>query len=288
MLWRGGRQSTNVEDRRGLTVGRGLAGGGLATIVLVLVAMFLGVDPSAILETGGPDTSAPSGSFENSPADQETREFVSTVLGFTEDTWGAIFMQSGRQYRPPTLVLFTGAVESACGLGRAAMGPFYCPGDEKVYLDTNFFQELHDRFQAPGDFARAYVISHEVGHHVQNLLGVSERVEAAQQRLQQAEANDASVRLELQADCFAGVWANQTEQMQQRSALGGFLESGDVEEALRAASSVGDDRLQMQSRGYVVPESFTHGTAAQRARWFKQGLQNGSVNACDTFGVANP
>jgi predicted metalloprotease len=288
MLWRGGRQSTNVEDRRGLRLGPGLVGGGLGTIVLVLLAMFLGVDPGAVIDSGGYDQAVDTGPIENSPADQETKKFVSTVLGFTEDAWSDIFASTGREYREPKLVLYTRAVESACGFGQSAMGPFYCPADEKVYLDTSFFQDLHNRFKAPGDFAQAYVIAHEVGHHVQNLLDISRQVEAIQQRGSEGQVNQASVRLELQADCFAGVWANHTERTQQQSQIGGFLERGDVEEALQAAASVGDDRLQMQSRGYVVPESFTHGSAEQRARWFNQGLRQGSVSACNTFEVANP
>jgi uncharacterized protein len=271
-----------------MRLGTGLVGGGLATVVLLLVAMFFGIDPSALLDSGGGYDSANTGPIESSPADQETKKFVSTVLGFTEDTWSDIFASSGQAYREPKLVLFTRAVESACGFGQAAMGPFYCPADERVYLDMSFFRDLHDRFQAPGDFAQAYVIAHEVGHHVQNLLGISSRVEALQQHSRESTANQASVRLELQADCLAGVWANHTEQTQRQSSLGGFLEKGDVEEALRAASSVGDDRLQMQSQGYVVPESFTHGTAEQRARWFGQGLRRGSLDACNTFDVANP
>jgi predicted metalloprotease len=270
-----------------MRVGRGLAGGGLATIVLVLLAMLFGVDPSALIDTGGGyDSAGDGGPVSSSPEDEQTKEFVSTVLGFTEDTWNDIFARSGEDYREPRLVLFSGAVQSACGFAQAAMGPFYCPADERVYLDMSFLQDLHNRFQAPGDFAQAYVIAHEVGHHVQNLLGISGQVDALQRHAGPEQANEASVRLELQADCFAGVC--HTERLQQRSSLGGFLETGDVEEALRAASSVGDDRLQMRSQGYVVPESFTHGSAEQRARWFHQGLRQGSVNACNTFEVANP
>jgi predicted metalloprotease len=219
---------------------------------------------------------------ESIPADDSNKDFIAAVLAYTEDTWSDIFQREGRRYREPKLVLFTGAVESACGFGQAAMGPFYCPPDEKVYLDTSFFEELRNRFQAPGDFAQAYVIAHEVGHHVQNLLGISDQVHGIQQRSGEAQANQASVRLELQADCFAGLWARHTEQMQQ------FLDPGDIEEALGAASMIGDDRLQMQSRGYIVPESFTHGTAEQRSRWFHKGFEGGTTSSCDTFRVANP
>jgi uncharacterized protein len=280
MLWRGGRQSSNIEDRRGMRVGTGVIGGGLGGLVLLLISLYFGVDPSVILN---PDTTVDaSRPASSSPADEETKEFVATVVGFTEDTWSDIFRQSGRTYRAPKLVLFANAAESACGFAQSAMGPFYCPGDEKVYLDMSFFQELRDRFHAPGDFAQAYVIAHEVGHHVQKLLGVTEQVERAQSRSSKTEGNKASVRLELQADCFAGVWANQTERMQQTQAKE-FLESGDVDEALGAATMIGDDRLQMQSRGYVVPESFTHGTAAQRSQWFKKGLDSGAVSDCNTF-----
>jgi predicted metalloprotease len=284
MLWRGGRQSSNIEDRRGMRVGPGIVGGGIGGVILLLISLYFGIDPSVILnpntgvDAGGPPIST--------PADNETKDFVATVVGYTEDTWSDIFQRSGATYRPPKLVLFTGAVESACGLGKAAMGPFYCPGDEKVYLDMSFFQELQNRFRAPGDFAEAYVIAHEVGHHVQNLLGITDKVDRLRQR-GGTVANEASVRLELQADCLAGVWANHTERMQQ-SKMKGFLESGDVGEALNAASMIGDDRLQMQTRGYVVPESFTHGTAAQRTGWFKKGMQGGNVSDCNTFEVPSP
>ena len=277
----GGRQSTNVEDRRGMRLGRGVVGGGLGTIAVVIIGLLLGVDPSVILNNTdiGTDTTAVQ---PTSPADNAAKEFVSLVVGSTEDAWSEIFREGGSSYRAPSLVLFTGAVESACGFGQAAMGPFYCPPDEKVYIDLSFFQELRDRFQAPGDFAQAYVIAHEVGHHVQNLLGISSQVQNYQQRARQTEANQASVRLELQADCLAGVWANRTERLrreQERS----FLDVGDLEEALRAASAIGDDKLQMETKGYVVPESFTHGSAEQRMRWFKQGFQNGTVQSCNTF-----
>jgi len=279
----GGRRSTNVEDRRGMRIGRGIVGGGLGTLVIVVIGLLLGVDPGVLVNSNGyesePDTTAVQPS---APADDAAKVFVETLVGFTEDTWSEIFREGGGSYRPPTLVLFSGAVESACGFGQAAMGPFYCPPDEKVYLDLSFFQELRDRFQAPGDFAQAYVVAHEVGHHVQHLLHISDKVEAVQQRSSERLANQASVRLELQADCLAGVWANRTERSQQAQAKR-FLEVGDLEEALQAASQIGDDKLQMESRGYVVPESFTHGSAEQRMRWFKQGFQSGTVQSCNTF-----
>ena len=272
----GGRRSGNIEDRRGM--GPGLIGGGIGTIVLILLALFFGVDPSMLINMGDDPVSAGG----PPPADDRTADFIATVLGHTEDTWSEIFRGEGRSYREPKLVLFSGAVNSACGFGQAAMGPFYCPPDQKVYLDTSFFKELRDRFHAPGDFAQAYVIAHEIGHHVQNLLGISDRVHAFQQRAGKAEANQASVRLELQADCFAGVWAKHTEQRQR------FLDPGDIDEAIAAASMIGDDKLQMESRGYIVPESFTHGTAEQRSRWFNKGFEGGTTPSCNTFDVANP
>jgi len=281
MQWYGRRQSSNIEDRRGSPVRRGIVGGGLGTIVLLLIAMFFGFDPSYILDQTTVDTIG-TNPEASSPADENTKQFVATVLAYTEDTWSNVFRSMGRTYAEPRLVLFTGAVESACGFGQAAMGPFYCPSDQKVYLDMSFFQELSDRFKAPGDFAQAYVIAHEVGHHVQNLLGISDQVERIRRRSSPEQVNAASVRLELQADCLAGVWGARTEHAEQ-SQLREFLETGDVEEALRAASMIGDDRLQMQSQGYVVPESFTHGTAKQRLRWFKQGFESGNVSQCNTF-----
>jgi len=268
-----------------MRVSTGLVGGGLGGLILLLISLYFGVDPSAVFNR---DTAVDaSGPASTSPADQENRDFVATIVGYTEDTWSDLFQRSGQTYRPPKLVLFNRAAESACGFAQAAMGPFYCPDDERVYLDMSFFQELRDRFHAPGDFAQAYVIAHEVGHHVQKLLSITDQVERIQARSNKSEGNRASVRLELQADCFAGVWANQTERMQQ-SQMKGFLEGGDVDEALRAATMIGDDRLQMQSRGYVVPESFTHGTAEQRSGWFKKGLGSGMVSACNTFETATP
>jgi predicted metalloprotease len=270
MQWIGGRRSGNIEDRRGMGVGRMAVGGGLGGVVLLLISLFFGVNPGDIINTGGYDSTEPA--LAETDVNDETKEFVSAVVGYTEDTWSAIFSEGGATYRPPKVVLYTQAVESACGFGQAAMGPFYCPGDEKVYLDLSFFQELRDRFRAPGDFAQAYVIAHEVGHHVQHQLNLTGRV----------NSNRDSVKVELQADCLAGVWAHRTEQAQQAQARS-FLDPGDLEEALQAASMIGDDKLQMRSQGYVVPESFTHGSAEQRMRSFKQGFSSGTVGACNTF-----
>lgn len=281
MRWQGRRESSNIEDRRGMRFGR--AGGiGLGTIVLALVAAYFGVDPSVILQGTQPSQQpAEQGPYNESPEEAHLREFVSVVLADTEDAWGAIFAAAGRTYEQPSLVLFSGAVESACGFAQAAVGPFYCPGDRKVYIDLSFYKDLQDRFGAPGDFAQAYVVAHEVGHHVQTLLGISERNMAARQRASEAEANALSVRQELQADCFAGIWAHNADRSRQ------LLEAGDIEEGLNAAAAIGDDRLQKQSQGYVAPESFTHGSSEQRVRWFKRGFEQGSVAACDTFATRN-
>jgi hypothetical protein len=280
MRWEDGRRSTNVEDRRGMPVRRGLVGGGIGTLLLVLVALYFGVDPTPLLQGGGPLGQAgapaegpPLEAGQSDPAAQ----FVAVVLGDTEDTWTQVFAEGGESYQAPVLVLFSGSVQSACGFAQAAMGPFYCPADRKVYIDLSFYDELKNRFNAPGDFAQAYVIAHEVGHHIQNLLGISGQVQAERQRVSEVEGNGLSVRLELQADCLAGVWANRADRARQ------ILEQGDLEEALNAASAIGDDRLQQQSRGYVTPDSFTHGSAEQRMRWFRRGLETGQVNACDTF-----
>lgn len=279
MRWERGRRSDNIEDRRGMRVsGRGLAGGGLGAIVLALVAMYFGVDPSVVLNQAGnlaPAEQAQPATF--SPEEERLKDFMSVVLADTEDVWGTLFQGSGRQYEQPKLVLFSGAVQSACGFAQAAMGPFYCPADHKLYLDMSFFNDLAQRHDAPGDFAQAYVVAHEVGHHVQTLLGVAERVHAARSRAGEAEGNALQVRMELQADCFAGVWAHHAQRARQ------VLEPGDVEEALAAAAGVGDDRLQQQARGYVVPESFTHGSSEQRMRWFQRGMQTGDAAQCDTF-----
>jgi predicted metalloprotease len=280
MRWQSGRRSDNVEDRRGMRVSPKLAGGGIGTLLLVVIALYFGFDPSIIMnqvESPPPGASFDSGSNSGTPEENRMAEFVSVVLADTEDTWHALFQSMGRTYRDPKLVLFSGSVQSACGLASAAVGPFYCPEDEKVYIDLSFYRDLKNRFGAPGDFAQAYVIAHEIGHHVQNQLGISDKVSAMRQRLSEVEANKLSVMMELQADCLAGVWAYHAQKMRQ------VLEAGDIEEALNAASSIGDDRLQRQSRGYVSPDSFTHGSSAQRVRWFKQGIESGNINQCNTF-----
>ena len=282
MRWELGRRSTNVEDRRGFG-GGGIALGGGTMVVLALVAMFFGVDPSVILQTieqvqvqAPQSEQAPAGA----PANDEQADFVAAILGDTEDTWKQIFAQGlGSVYEPPHLVLFTDAVQSACGFGSAAVGPFYCPADKKVYLDLSFFRDLEHRFGAPGDFARAYVIAHEVGHHVQKLAGISDRIEELSKRRDQQQRNDMSVRLELQADCFAGVWGHYANQQRK------MLEPGDVEEGLAAAAAIGDDRLQRRSGGVVQPESWTHGSSEQRVRWLRRGLEGGRVDGCNTFGA---
>lgn len=280
MRWRGGRRSSNIEDRRGQRPSGRMLGGGIGTVVLVLVAMYFGVDPTFLLQgaksTGGASTSGKQPTSEELKNDPMA-DMIAVVMADTEDVWNGIFRQQGKQYREPTLVLFSGATRSACGMGQAAMGPFYCPADQKAYIDLSFYDDMRTRFKAPGDFAQAYVLAHEVGHHVQNLLGISNQVRQMQQGRSKAEANELSVRLELQADCLAGVWANRADKARS------ILESGDVEEALNAASAIGDDRLQRQTQGRVVPESFTHGTSAQRQRWFRAGLASGDPDNCDTF-----
>jgi predicted metalloprotease len=270
------RRSSNVEDRRGGGFGLPVIGGGIGTIIIVIVAALFGINPRALLQQGNPPA-------QQAPAQPASTtdpqvDFVSAVLGDTEDVWQAYFKEhGGQQYQDPHLVLFSGAVQSACGFAQAATGPFYCPVDGKVYIDLAFFRELKERFSAPGDFAQAYVIAHEVGHHVQNLQGISEKVHAMEERSSEREANELSVRLELQADCYAGIWAHHAQKMKN------ILEPGDVEEALGAASAIGDDRLQMQSRGYVAPDSFTHGSSAQRVSWFKRGFEGGELQNCETF-----
>jgi predicted metalloprotease len=256
---------------------KGAGGIGLGTIVLALIAVYFGQDPSVVLQNVQPTQQAEQVPYEESAEEAQLREFVSVVLADTEETWGALFAMNGSQYREPALVLFAGAVESACGFAQAAVGPFYCPADQKVYIDLSFYQDLQQKFGAPGDFAQAYVIAHEVGHHVQTLLGISERNMAARSRASETEANALSVRQELQADCFAGIWAHNANRDRQ------LLEPGDIEEGLNAASAIGDDRLQKSSRGYIAPESFTHGSSEQRMRWFKRGYDTGDVNSCDTF-----
>ena len=284
MRWKSGRRSTNIEDRRGQRNRSGLLGGGIGTIVLILVALYFGVDPTFLIE-GMQSSSVPSSAGTRPSAedlsDDPLADMIAVVMADTEDVWHELFADLGRRYDEPTLVLFTGATRSACGMGQAAMGPFYCPADQKAYIDLSFYEELRTRFRAPGDFAQAYVIAHEVGHHVQNLLGISGEVHRRKQRMSKEEGNRLSVRLELQADCLAGVWAHRADRAR------GILEAGDVEEALNAASAIGDDRLQKQSRGTVVPESFTHGTSAQRQRWFQAGLASGDPDSCDTFGAGN-
>lgn len=282
MLWRGQRQSENIEDRRGMSRGGMAIGGGLGGIVLLVIALLMGADPRQLLEqlpTQDPSSRTQT-SRSTTPEEEEQKQFVATVLANTEDVWADLFRQMGRQYREPKLVLFRDQVDSACGLAGAAVGPFYCPGDEKLYLDLSFFAELKTRFRAPGDFAEAYVIAHEVGHHVQRLLGTMDKVESARGRLSEQENNQLSVRLELQADFLAGVWAHYAQKK-------GVLEPGDVEEALGAASAVGDDRLQRESQGYVVPDSFTHGTSEQRIRWFRKGFDTGDIRQGDTFSTRN-
>ena len=276
----GRRESGNLEDRRGVTAGRLGVGGGIGGLVVLLIYLFLGGDPEQLQQSLPGPSEEPDRSgvaYTGSPEEEKLKHFVGVVLADTEDTWHQIFSDMGRDYREPKLTLFTGAVDSACGFAEAAVGPFYCPPDERVYIDLSFYRELQDRFGAPGDFAQAYVIAHEIGHHVQNLLGISDKVQALQQRSGEREANSLSVRLELQADCLAGVWAHHA------SAARDLLEEGDVEEGLGAASAIGDDRLQRETRGYVTPESFTHGTSAQRVSWFRRGIDSGSVDACDTF-----
>jgi uncharacterized protein len=280
MRWQSGRRSSNIEDRRGRGAAPKLLGGGLGTVAVVLLAMYFGVDPTPLLEsiqTGGQVSSTGTRPGAEDLKNDPLADTVSVVVADTEDVWTEIFAANSQRYEPPTLVMFTGATRSACGLGQAAMGPFYCPLDQKAYIDLSFYELMKSRFKAPGDFAQAYVIAHEIGHHVQNLLGISGKVRSLQQARGEAESNALSVRLELQADCLAGVWAYHADRAR------GILEEGDVDEALNAASAIGDDTLQRQSRGTVVPESFTHGTSAQRQRWFRVGLDFGDIDRCDTF-----
>jgi uncharacterized protein len=274
------QESSNVEDRRSGGGGGGFGGKGIGigTIVMALVAMYFGVDPSLVMNIGqGMSRNAPV-EAQPIPKDDPMAQFVAKVLGSTEQTWDKIFQGAGQHYPAPKLVLFNGQTPTACGTGQAAMGPFYCPGDQKVYIDLRFYQEMKSKFNAPGDFAQAYVIAHEVGHHIQNLMGTSDQVQKAKESARnEAQANQYSVRLELQADCYAGVWAHHADGANR------ILEQGDVEEAMRAAAAIGDDALQKQAQGYAVPDSFTHGTSQQRMRWFNQGLSVGDVNKCDTF-----
>lgn len=278
MKWMGRRQSANVEDRRGMG-GVAVAGGGIGTVVLVLVAMLFGVDPRVVLENT--PSEPPPAQRQGATQHDEQSDFVRVVLADTEEVWTVVFQtQLGRDYREPTLVLFSGSTRSGCGLASAAIGPFYCPEDRKVYLDLGFFRELQQRFQAPGDFAQAYVIAHEVGHHVQGELGILDRAHRAQQGVEDSQANQVQVRVELQADYLAGVWAHHSQSRFHS------LEPGDLEEAMGAASAIGDDRLQQEAQGYVVPDSFTHGTSEQRVRWFRKGFESGDVRQGDTFNVS--
>ena len=283
MKWEGNRQSDNVEDRRSGGSSGGSMGGrsiGIGSIAIALVvSYFLGISPLTVLNvlSGGSSSPSQQAPAQKPPADDRMAQFVSTVLADTEDVWSKVFTQGGATYQQPKLVLFRGATTTACGQGQAAMGPFYCPADQKVYIDLGFYETLKNQLGAPGDFAQAYVIAHEVGHHVQNLLGISTKMDQMRGRVNEKEYNAMSVRLELQADCFAGVWANHAQEARQ------LLEAGDVEEAMNAAARIGDDALQGARGGSVVPESFTHGTSEQRQRWFNNGLKNGSVKRCDTF-----
>ncbi len=313
MRWKGRRQSSNIEDRRGQSPGGfgglgglsgGRGGGGLLRLLPVLfrVLGFKGTVVVALLfgaylyfsdgglggllggMTGAPVEStqtAPQGEVKSTPQEDELKAFVAVVLADTEETWHTLFSEQGTTYKEPRLVLYRGAVNSACGRGQAAMGPFYCPADQKVYLDLSFFGDLKRRHDAPGDFAQAYVVAHEVGHHVQTLLGISEKVREAKRSVDEAQANQLSVKQELQADCFAGIWGHHANRSRQ------LLEKGDIDEGLNAASAIGDDRLQKQARGYAMPETFTHGSSAQRVRWFKIGLEKGTLSACNTFAANN-
>lgn len=307
MRWGGGRRSDNIDDRREQGGGGGLGGGGLPRMggggipigrgglglggiaIVVVISLLMGVDPTEILFGDGsyqnpPVTQEQPGQRQatRNPEEDKLADFVSVVLADTEDTWKALFKAGGATYQEPRLVLFRRSVQSACGMAGAASGPFYCPGDRQIYIDLSFYDDLRARFAAPGDFAQAYVIAHEVGHHVQTLLGISEKVRALQARATRTEANALSVRVELQADCFAGVWAHHADRTR------GIVEMGDIDEALNAAAAIGDDRLQKQAQGHVSPESFTHGSSAQRQRWFRKGFDTGSVSACDTFGAGAP
>jgi predicted metalloprotease len=278
MLWQGRRESENVEDARGSGGGgRIVLGGGIGTVILVVAYLLLGGDPQALFQSQQQAQLPEAAQYDSQAPHDEASKFVAVVLADTEDAWNEVFRQMGRQYEEPRLVLFTDRIQSGCGFASGATGPFYCPQDRRVYIDLGFFRELQDRLGAGGDFAEAYVIAHEVGHHVQNLLGISDRVQAARGRVSQSEYNQLSVRLELQADFLAGVWARYTDRVKH------VVEAGDIEEAMRAASAVGDDRLQSKSRGYVVPDSFTHGTSEQRARWFRRGYETGDIRQGDTF-----
>jgi predicted metalloprotease len=278
MRWIGSRESSNVDDRRGLSTGGVVAGGGIIGVIVIVLRLLLGgdgSDPTQQIPLPGGQTQQMTA--EEQAADDERAKFVKVVLGYTEDVWNELFSQQGKQYQHPTLVLFRDNVQSACGFASAASGPFYCPGDRELYIDLSFYQELQDRFNAPGDFAMAYVVAHEVGHHIQKLLGISDKMENMRQQLSKEEYNKYSVMMELQADFLSGVWAHHAQQMKN------ILEPGDMDEALNAANAIGDDRLQKEGQGYVVPESFTHGTSKQRMYWFKKGFDTGDMNQGDTF-----
>lgn len=280
MRWQGRRESGNVEDRRGMGGGK-IVGGGIGMLVIGLIVYLLGGDPTQVINSGSPQPSEPI-SEEQRATEEQASKFVGVVLADTEDVWNKLFQENGKQYKEPRLVLFSGSVQSDCGGATSAAGPFYCPADERVYIDLTFYNELQNRFNAPGDFAMAYVVAHEVGHHIQNILGISGKVQAARQRMSEEEANALSVRLELQADFLAGVWAHHAQRMKN------ILEQGDIEEALNAANAIGDDNLQKQAQGHVVPESFTHGTSQQRMYWFKKGYETGDMNQGDTFAENAP
>ena len=277
MLWQGQRESENVEDARGSGGGRLVMGGGIGTVVLVVLYLLLGGDPQALFNAQQQAQVSPPAQVNTQAPRDDASKFVAVVLADTEDAWNDVFRQMGRKYEEPRLVLFTDLIQSGCGFARGATGPFYCPQDRQVYIDLGFFRELQERLGAGGDFAEAYVIAHEVGHHVQKLLGITDRVDAARRRASEAESNRLSVRLELQADFLAGVWARYADRVKH------VVEAGDIEEAIRAANAVGDDRLQSRSRGYVVPDSFTHGTSEQRVRWFRRGYETGDLSQGDTF-----
>jgi uncharacterized protein len=276
MLWQGQRESENVEDARGSGGGRLVMGGGIGTVVLVVLYLLLGGDPQALFNSQQAQLPQ-SAQYDSQAPRDEASKFVAVVLADTEDAWNEVFRQMSRQYQEPRLVLFTDLIQSGCGFASGATGPFYCPQDRRVYIDLGFFRQLQERLGAGGDFAEAYVIAHEVGHHVQKLLGITDRVDAARRRVSESEYNRLSVRLELQADFLAGVWARYADRVKH------VVEAGDIEEAIRAASAVGDDRLQYRSRGYVVPDSFTHGTSEQRVRWFRRGYETGDLRQGDTF-----
>lgn len=281
MRWQGRRQSENVEDRRGMPGGPLIIGGGLGTLVLIVIVLLLGGDPQAVLQQLPQQQQQPmpgGAGQELTPEQKQLGDFAKTVLASTEDVWREIFRQSGKTYREPTLVMFTGRVESACGLASAAVGPFYCPADQKLYIDLGFYEQLERQFGAPGDFAQAYVLAHEVGHHVQNLLGYSDLVQSRRGRISREDYNALSVRLELQADYLAGVWAHHSVKRDP-----GFIEPGDLEEGLRAAAAIGDDTLQRQTQGFAVPDSFTHGTSEQRVRWLREGLRTGDLSQLEMF-----